>query len=58
MYAYMYHILFSYIHAILADGAINAAVLAMSHWMNRTCIQFVPLSDSDKDYILFVEYSG
>ena len=26
--------------------------------MNRTCIQFVPLSDSDKDYVLFVEYSG
>ena len=55
---YVHVPLFSYIHAILADGAINAAILAMSHWMNRTCIQFVPLSDSDKDYILFVEYSG
>ena len=54
----LYILCFSCQSSILADEATNAAMLAMSHWMNHTCIQFVPRSDSDSDYVLFVEYSG
>ena len=39
-----------------ADGKEREVALqGMQHWMNHTCIRFIPKQDSDKDYIFFAQ---
>jgi len=41
----------------LGDKANESAHAAMEHWMNKTCVKFIPRSNQ-ADYILFVEEYG
>ena len=31
---------------------------AMQHWMDHTCLKFVPREPEDRDYINFVSFDG
>ncbi len=35
-----------------------AALKGMDHWMQHTCLQFVPRGENDIDYIQFAERDG